>query len=206
MFDLIVLAVLLVSAAIGFIRGATTELFSVVAFIAAVIAAILILPLSTPLAHRFIATGWMAKSAALLVVFLIVYVILRVAGSIIARKIHSTRLGVLDRAVGVGFGLVRALVILGVFNIVFHAATPPERTPKWVLDAKLYPLTAFSAKALQALAPKGSAVAGRVAPALERSLRGSDDTPPKSKGDKPTERGYDPAAQKRLDDLVEKSL
>jgi len=96
--------------------------------------------------------------------------------------------------------------VLGVFNIVFNAAMPPQRSPDWVLSARLYPLTKVCADALQSLAPKGSAVAEKVTPALKRSLNGSDDTPPESKRDKPAEGGYDPAAQKRLDDLVEKSL
>ena len=206
MFDLIILAVLLISALIGFIRGATRELVAVLAFLAGVVGAILALPLSTSLVQKTVETEWLAKALALLFVFLAVYIALRIAGSILVSRIHQTRLGALDRVVGLGFGLIRALILLGVFNIVLHASTPPQRMPAWVIDAKLYPLTDFCADALQSLAPRGSAVAEKVAPALKRSLKDSDDTPPDSKGDKPTEGGYDPAAQKRLDDLVEKSL
>lgn len=206
MFDLIVLSVLLISAGVGFVRGATRELVSLTAFVVAAIGAVLALPLSTPLVQKTVETEWLAKALALLFVFLAVYIVLRIGGSIIVSRIHQTRLGALDRAIGVGFGLIRALVLLGVFNLVFNAATPPERTPAWVLNARLYPLTSSCADALLALAPKGSAMAEKVTPALKRSLNGSDDTSPESKRDKPAEGGYDPAAQKRLDDLVEKSL
>ena len=206
MFDLIVLSVLLVSALIGFIRGATRELVAVMAFIVGVVGAILALPLSTPLVQKAVETEWLAKALALLFVFLVIYIVLRIAGSALVKGVHQTRLGTLDRAIGVGFGLIRALILLGVFNIVFHAATPPGRMPDWVITARLYPLTHLCADTLQALAPKGSTVAEKVAPALKRSLNGSDDTPPESQGDKRKEGGYDPAAQKRLDDLVEKSL
>ena len=145
MFDLIVAAVLIVSALIGFIRGATREVVAVLAFILAVVLAIVSLRFTTPLFLRFVDAEWLAKGIALFAVFLVAYIALRLAGAPITRGIHATSLGAVDRAVGVGFGLVRALVVLGVFNVVFHVATPPERTPRWVLDAKLYPLTAFCA-------------------------------------------------------------
>jgi len=205
-FDLIVLSVLLTSAVIGSIRGATRELVSVMAFIVAVVSAILALPMSTPLVQKTVETEWLAKAFAVLFVFLAIYITLRIAGSILVSRIHQTRLGAVDRVIGLGFGLIRALVLLGAFNIVFHAATPPGRTPAWVLNARLYPLTSFCADALLALAPKGSAMADKVTPALKRSFDGSVDRSPESKRDKPAEGGYDAAAQKRLDDLVEKSL
>ena len=206
MFDLILALVLLVSAAVGFFRGATMELVSVLAFIAAVVLAILSLPVTAPLFSGFIGAAWIARAAAMLVTFLVVYVILRVLGSSITRRVHATSLGAVDRAVGLGFGLIRGLVILGVFNLVFHAATPPERTPAWVTEAKLYPLTAFCGRVLKALAPQGSALMGKVTPALEKSLKDSGETPPESNGDKSARSGYDARDRRALDDLVEKSL
>lgn len=205
MFDLIVLAVLVISALVGFVRGATRELVAVLSFVIGVVAAILALPMVLPAILKVVETDWLAKAMALLFVFLAVFIVLRVVGGLLTRKIHTTQLGPIDRAIGLGFGLIRALIVLGVFNIVFHVATPPERTPTWVINARLYPLTVFCADALQSLAPKGSAVAEKVAPALERSLRDSGERSPDSQGDKRTEGVYDPAASKQLDDLVEKS-
>lgn len=205
MFDLIVIAVLAVSAIIGFARGASRELAAMVALIGGVVAAIVTARWSTSAAHALIDTEWMAMAAGMFVVFLIAYIVLRLAGGMLARRIHETELGSIDRAIGLGFGLVRALIVLGVFNIVFHAATPPERTPAWVTGARLYPLTVICADALRAIAPKGKAMADQIAPALERAVGDSDDAPPEEKGDKTVKKGYDPAALKSLDDLVEKS-
>jgi len=205
-FDLIIAGILLISALVGFIRGATREVVAVLAFIAAVVLAIVSLRFSAPIFMGFVAAEWLAKAAALVSVFLVTYIVIRLAALPITRRIHQTSLGAIDRAVGLGFGLVRALVVLGVFNLVFHAATPPERTPGWVLEAKLYPLTAFSADVLKALAPKGSAMFDKVGPVIERNLRDSGDTPPNSAADKAKAKGYDPGDRKALDDLVEKSL
>ena len=205
-FDIICGSVLLVSALVGFIRGATREVVEVLAFIAAVVFAIVSLRFSTPLFIRFIETEWLAKAAALLVIFLLTYTVLRVLGGKLTKTIHATHLGTIDRVVGVGFGLVRALVVLGLFNLVFHAATPPERTPRWVLDAHLYPLTAFSADVLKALAPRGAQVFDNLGPALEKTLSDSGESPPDSGKDKAPPTGYDAADRRALDDLVEKSL
>jgi membrane protein required for colicin V production len=92
--------------------------------------------------------------------------------------------------------------MLGVFYLVFNAATPPERVPHWISKAAFYPLAGASAKVMSALAPQGSAVAGKVAPALEKAVRdGSRDRPPA------TEKGvgYDAGSRRSVDALVEKT-
>lgn len=206
MFDLIVLLVLAVSAIVGFVRGATRELVAVVAFVLAVFIAVFALRFTAPLALEIVPAVWLAKAIALLVGFIAAFILLRVLGSAMTRRIHDVpALGTFDRTVGLGFGLVRALVILGLFNLFFHAITPPDRTPAWVTEARTYPLTAACARMLTALAPKGFAVADRVAPALSKAVKEGVETPPQSDDDKATDQGYSPAARKSLDDLVERS-
>jgi membrane protein required for colicin V production len=108
----------------------------------------------------------------------------------------------LDRALGVGFGLLRGLVLLGVFFLLFNVATPPERAPRWIKSAALYPLSGASGHMLMALAPKGEAMAGKVAPAIERAIKdGGVDSLPGSGKDP----GYDEQSRKRVDDLVERT-
>lgn len=182
--DYIMGAVLLISAVVGFIKGATREVVAVAAFVLAVVAAIVGLRFTAPVVTAVIHVDWLAKAVALLATFLVIYIVLRLLGGKLTKQIHATELGVIDRAVGLGFGLVRALVILGVFNLVFHAATPPERTPRWVTEAKLYPLSAFCADVLSALAPRGAEMFDKVAPALSDTIDRSDDTSPHSVKDK----------------------
>jgi len=206
MFDLIVLLVLAVSAIVGFVRGATRELVAVVAFVLAVFIAVFALRFTAPMALEIVPAVWLAKAIALLVGFVAAYILLRVLGSAMTRRIHDVpALGTFDRTIGLGFGLVRALVILGLFNLFFHAITPADRTPAWVTEAKTYPLTAACARMLTALAPKGFAVADKVAPVLGKAVKEGVETPPQSDDDKTTDQGYSPAARKSLDDLVERS-
>jgi membrane protein required for colicin V production len=198
MFDLIVLLILAVSAFIGFVRGAVREVVTVIAFVISILLAILLLRFTGPLFRHAIHPDWLASAAALIVIFLAMYIALRVLGAHMTERVKKTRhLGMFDRVVGLGFGLIRALVTLGLFNIVFHIATPPERTPKWVTEANLYPLTEVSAKALRAIAPKGSAIANRVAPALKDAVVEG------SKGDNDPDRRYEARDRSATNDSLE---
>ncbi len=170
-FDLIVIMLLAVSGLIGCLRGAVREVMTVLAFLIAVVTAVFSLKVSGPILRHWVHTPWMANIAAALVVFVAVYLLARILG---ARLVHNVRrldsLSLLDRVVGLGFGLIRGLVLLGVFQLAFHAATPAERMPNWITGAQLYPLAVDSGRALRLLAPQGSAVADKLAPSLEHAV------------------------------------
>ncbi len=203
LFDFGAIAILLVSGFIGFLRGGARELITVLAFVLAVVIAVLGLRIAGPIARHAVHPALLANALAMLVVFAVAYILLRIAGSILTRRIHQTQtLSVIDRAFGVGFGLVRALVLLGVFYMLFNAATPADRMPQWIKGGTFYPLSAGAGHMLMALAPQGSAVANKVGPALENAVReGSTDKPPAS--DRGS--GYDETSRKTVDDLVEKT-
>lgn len=202
-FDAIALLVLLISGAVGFSRGGAREVVTVLAFVLAVAIAVLGLRLFGPIARSAIHPALLANAVAILLVFVIAYALLWMAGRALTRGIRQAEvLSGLDRAVGVGFGLLRGLVLLGVFYLLINVATPPERAPHWIKNAALYPLSGAAGHVLMALAPKGEAVASKVAPALENAVReGSSDGPPGSSGGA----GYDEQSRKSVDDLVERT-
>jgi membrane protein required for colicin V production len=184
-FDLIALAVLAVSGLIGFGRGAVRELTTLFAFVAAVVIALLTLKYSGPLARHYLHPAWVANVAALLSVFLASYITMRALGGVLARSLGgASGLGGLDRVAGLGIGLVRGFVILGAFQLVFAAATPRDRMPRWVSRAVLYPAAADTGEILKALEPEGLAVASRLAPALKQAVGdGASDAPPRDPDD-----------------------
>ncbi len=192
-FDAIALLILAVSIGIGFVRGGSGEIVTVIAFIVAVMLAIVGLRISGPIARHAIHVAFLANAVAILVVFAIAYAILRLVGRRLTRRIpgadaHSRT----DRALGAVFGLVRGVVALGVLFLLFTVATPPERTPAWAKHAALYPLSRAAGHMLIALGPEGTAVAHKV-------VGGSGDAAA-SDG-----RGYDDASRRGVDDLVEKT-
>ncbi len=194
-FDLIALIILVASAAIGSVRGGAREMLTVVAFILAVVIAIVSLRISGPVARHAIHIGFVANAAAILVVFALAYALLHLAGRGLTRRIPGAESGSrIDRILGALFGLVRGVVALGVLSLLFTVATPPERTPPWVKHAALYPLSRAAGRMLLVLGPEGSAVAHKVVGGSGEGQSSASDGP-----------GYDAASRKSVDDLVEKT-
>lgn len=196
---MIALGLLLISGGVGFFRGAVREMATVLALLVAGAAALWGLRVSGPIFREFVDPAWAANVAAVLVVFVVIYGVLRLIGGQMANQVQATQvLGFLDRTIGAGFGLVRSLAVLGAFSLAFHAATPAERIPQWIAGAALYPLTKAAGEVLKAIAPKGLDVAQRLRPAITGAVRDG-------AGDQPSEDGYDERARDDIDDLVEKS-
>jgi membrane protein required for colicin V production len=174
LFDLAAGLLLIVSALIGWIRGASREVATVAAIIIAAIVSIAALRFTGGIARHAIHTPWLANIAAILIVFAAVYILLRVMAGALTRRIQQTRgLGGVDRAVGAGFGVARALVILGLANLTLNAITPADRMPPWIKGAMLYPVSAYSAQALKACAPRGANLAKQVAPVVGNAISGA---------------------------------
>jgi membrane protein required for colicin V production len=198
-FDFIVAALLLLSAAVGFGRGAVREVAALVALLGAAAAAIFGLPLASPVVRQAIHPDWLGAVAALVLLFGVTYLVLRLMGATIARRIQETDfLGALDRSLGLAIGLARGLIVLGALQLMFMAATPQDLRPHWITGARTWPLARDMGRLLTALAPQGLDIADRLRPAFDRAVR--DGT-----GDRSTTGGYEARQGRQPEDLVEKS-
>ncbi len=202
-FDLIVFALLGLSALVGFWRGAAAEIAAAVALIVAAVLAIYGLPITAPLGHKVFHSDWLATAAALVATFIVVYVVLRLIGAAIARRVQETQfLGTLDRSVGLAIGLARGLIVLGALNLMFNAATPKDLQPHWIVGSTTWPLAQNMGRMLSTLAPKGLDIAGRLKPAFDRALHSSAHD---ALDDRLKSEGYDARQRREIEDLVEKS-
>ena len=198
-FDLIVAALLLISAAVGFARGATREIAALIALVGAAALAMYGLPVFSPMVRRIVHPDWLAAVATLAMVFLVTYILLRMVGGALARQIQQSNLvGTLDRSIGLAIGLARGLIVLGALNLMFNAATPKDLQPHWIVGATTWPLAQNMGRLLTALAPQGLDVADRLKPAFDRAMGDA-------LGDRPVTDGYDARQRGEIDDLVEKS-
>ena len=194
-FDIIALVILLGSIGIGYVRGASSEVVTVVASILAVLIAVVGLRISGPVARHVIHAAFLANALALVTVFAVAYAVLRLIGRGLTRRIPGGDAGSrTDKTLGAVFGLLRGIVALGVLFLIFSLATPPERTPGWVKHAALYPLSRAAGHVLIALGPEGTAVAHKVVGETGDGSSKAADGP-----------GYDAASRKSVDDLVEKT-
>jgi membrane protein required for colicin V production len=192
LFDVLAGLLLIISALTAFMRGATKELTGMLAFIIAALISILCLRFSAPVLRGMMNPDWAAVTAALLIVFVIAFLILKIVASQITSKVQGAgALGTVDRVIGAAFGLIRALVILGALTLLVQLAGGETGPPKWVSEARLYPLTAGAGKVLKAFAPDAFAAAGKLAPAVKDAVRDG--------------AGYSDDERKAMDDAVEKA-
>lgn len=210
-FDIIVLVLLAISAAIGFARGAVLEIVSLVALVTAAAAAIVGLPAAVPLMRKVIHLDWLATAATLVLIFVVVFTSLRLIGAVIARRTQEAYfLGTLDRSLGLALGLVRGLIVLGALNLMFNAATPKDLQPHWIVGSTTWPLAQDMGRLLTRLAPRSQDLAGRLKPAFDRAMHDAQhDVAPEARHDAVDDRlkseGYDARQRREIEDLLDKS-
>ncbi len=171
-FDAFAILVILASAAAGWVRGGTRELITLLSFVLAAFVALVALPFTAPLGRQLIDPDWIGSIFAAILSFLIIYFGIRIFGSAISKRAqaHPT-LGGIDRLFGIIVGTGRALVLLGAVHLVIVAAMPGERTPRWLTEAALHPLTAGAARVIQLALPGIGRGMDAVTPVVDSSVR-----------------------------------
>lgn len=112
-WDYFVIAALLISVALGMLRGLVRTVFALAAWIVALI--------GTPLATGplLALTGWSLHPLFVAVlVFFVLLVAVRLLGGLIARALAKVGLGLADRSLGAVLGVVRALIIVTIVALV----------------------------------------------------------------------------------------
>jgi len=182
-FDVFALLVILASAAAGWVRGGTREIITLLSFVLAAFIALVALPVTAPLGRALVNPDWAGTIAAAVFSFLLVYFGIRIFGSALSKRAQAhPQLGGIDRFAGVVVGAGRALVLLGALHLVIVAALPGEKTPKWLSEAALHPVTAGAARMIQTVLPgigRGAdALSPVVASSVNRGFSGREALPP----------------------------
>jgi len=153
--DIMVAVVLLVSALLAFSRGAVREIMGIGAWIGAALAAYFGFTYARPFARELIPqSDAAADAAAAAVPFLVALIVLTIVNQIIAGRIQRSRLGALDRTLGLIFGLLRGAVLICLAYMLFiYTVKEPDR-PEWVAEARTLPFIEQGAAAIRKLVPQ----------------------------------------------------
>lgn len=186
-FDVIAILVILASAAAGWVRGGTREVITLLSFVLAAFLALVALPVTAPIGRGLMDPEWAGTILAAVASFLLIYFGIRIFGSILSKRAQAhPQLGGIDRGVGVFVGAGRALVLLGAIHLVIVAALPGEKTPRWLSEAALRPLTAGAARAIQIVLPgigRGAdALTPVVSSSVSKGFKDEDALPPTDSG------------------------
>jgi len=141
-FDFIVLAIVGVTAAGGFMRGFVQEVLSLLAWITAVIALRLF---HTDISQAIFAyTGGAVSSALLAFVLLLIipYLAMRMIARRAGKSARGSALGPIDRVLGFGFGTVKGfIVVIMAFSLLvlgYDSVWGAAGRPAWIAEARTY--------------------------------------------------------------------
>jgi uncharacterized membrane protein required for colicin V production len=151
--DFLVVTVIIISAGYAAYRGLMFETLTIFSWAAAAFATLYFGPWLIPMARSVIATRWLATAAAYAGVFLVVFIPLSFMSHRFSQSVKNSPIGPLDRGLGIAFGVVRGLVVVGLAYLAFTYFTPIRQQPSWLLSARTLPIMQSTAQVLLSAIP-----------------------------------------------------
>ena len=156
-FDIIVIAIILISGLFAFASGFVKELLWVAAWVGAGIVTVYAFSWALPIAEKFLPKGiisGLAAGASLFVVALIVLsIVVSALGSVISKRLKAVGLSTIDRTLGLLFGLVRGFVIACFLYLGITSAMSEADRPQWIKEARSAPMLESGGATLTSLLP-----------------------------------------------------
>ena len=209
--DILVLLILLLSGLLAFARGFVREALSIAAWVGAALITVFTLPLASPPLRDLIDNALVADFITGVLIFILSLVGLSVGGHYATKAIRDSALNMLDRSLGLAFGLLRGVILISLGYMLFVWLVPDsDDHPDWFTEARTLPLVEEAADILRVIVPTeaigdGLDAAedtldrlGRLAPSL---IEGR--PVPAAKPDAPEdEEGYNRGAREDMDRLL----
>ena len=212
--DIVVLAVILFSSLIAFALGFVRVVLGLAGWVGAALITIYAFPFARPVAQHWIPNALVADVAALGIVFIVALILLSVVSHAISRVVRNSALSILDRTLGLAFGLALGVAIVCVgWMVAVPVLDLPEardQRPAWARESHAVPLLEAGVEMLRPFlprqmrgGPKSREAGAEPDPVAERQrqIRSQLEVAPKSAA--PAERsGYDARAREELDRLM----
>jgi membrane protein required for colicin V production len=218
LLDIILAGIMLISGLLALMRGFTREVLSLLAWLAAAIAAYLAhkSPPLQELANQYIQPEIVAKITVAGVAFLVVLVVVSLISVKLADFVLDSAAGAFDRTLGFAYGLARGLVLVVIAYLFYGWLTPPDRQEEWIKSARSLPLIKGTGDIILSFVPpdiaemlSNTAILGNQPPttnATDGTANGTGDTKPaQTTGEQPAagESGYQKSQTQGLDQLIQ---
>lgn len=152
--DIVVVAVMLISAVIALIRGFVKEILTVAGWIGAIFITLYGYEHVAPLLSDIVSENWIAEVVSASTLFLVSLIVLTVLSHMLADRVQGSMLSHLDRALGFVFGLVRGVALVSVVYLIGTLFWDEDNLPDQIHEAKSMPLVRLGADFLASLAPE----------------------------------------------------
>lgn len=209
--DFVVFGVLIVSGLFAFMRGFVHEALSLGGWIGSAFTVLYGLPYVRPITRGWIGLSWLADVAAALLLFIGALVVFSLITHAVSRKVRESQLGVLDRTLGFGFGLLRGSLIVCLAWLVIGWVVVIDEQGPWIREAKTRSLLQQGANLMISFAPehlgeferntKAAASKAQEAAAGKQAL--DQMMKPDPQADRDGKGGYDAKDRSELDRLIQ---
>lgn len=151
--DVVVLAVLLVSAIIAFARGFIREVLTILGVVGGIAAAYTGGPYAAVYAREWLGVQegveperlfgavpytLVADALAYGGIFILVVIMLSIVSHVLAESVKSLGLGAIDRSFGVVFGIARGVLLLGLLYLPVYLLVDQETKAKWFEGSRTF--------------------------------------------------------------------
>lgn len=225
--DIFILIIVLVSGLIALNRGLVKEVLSIIGWFLSVVAIVMLLPVVQPAVKNFAEGETFSAVVSAILILIVFFVIWIIITSKIIDNIRSSKLSSLDRILGLFFGVLRACILVILFNILVGWMMTPEEQPQMFKESKYFQMAGDFAEPLEKMLPKElmenlqqenekkstekkrekvlSEDMDKLFDKLVQPKVENKKAKPENKKNKPAE-GYDKAEQKSLDRLIEMTV
>ena len=169
--DIVVVAILLISCVVAFLRGLVREVLTILALVGAIAMALIFGPKLAPGIEGWLTADLAADATdeklwgfipydiaaslfAYAGLFVITMAVLSMISHFIAKSVHAVGLGPVDRSLGVIFGMVRGLVLIGLLYTPFYLLMDPKDKKEWFGPAQTYLYVEKTTAFLLSMMPK----------------------------------------------------
>jgi membrane protein required for colicin V production len=195
--DIAVVVVVLLSAALAFMRGFVREVLAIFGWIGAALAAVFGFPYLQPFVRLYVESRLLADVAAGVGLFLVGLILFSLLNHAISQRVRRSSVSSVDRSLGFLFGLVRGAFLLCLAWLALAWLMPPDKRPDWLNEARATPLLERGAELIR------RAIPGVPAPE-DKGDQGRRQAPPapKEAPDSAGESGYKSDERRALDTLL----
>ena len=225
--DIVVGAIVLISAIISFLRGAIREILTIAGVVGGFFAAVFFGPKLSPVFRDWLGVvegeevgklfevvpmNIVADVCAYATIFIVVVIIISVISHFTAGAAKAMGLGPIDRTIGVIFGIVRAVILLALLYLPFHLLMDENSKAKYFADSKTHIFIESTADYMVRFLPSSGEVQSKVNDVkdgqikkklFENDILYNKDAGPVEKPKSEEETGYGKTERQGLEDLIE---
>ncbi len=149
--DILVILLVGLGGLMGVMRGFVTEVLSLLAWVAAVLALRLFYEPVRDWAEGFVGTPSGAAALSFFGLFLVTYILFKILAGRLGARTRTSVVGIFDRALGLGFGALKGLIVASLLflavNLGFETIWGKDETrPEWMTASRTYPLMRLSSR------------------------------------------------------------